>query len=119
MKSQKFSKFARKSAQVMGSPKTFAASIALIVVWALSGFFIGFGDSWQLIINTISTISTGLCVLLVQNTQNRDAMAMQLKLNEIIRAIAEARNTAIALEDCENDEPEVMREEFRRMRDEG
>lgn len=102
----------------MGSPKTFAVSIGLIVVWGLSGFVIGFGDSWQLIINTISTISTGLCVLLVQNTQNRDAMAMQIKLNEIIRAIADARNTVIALEDCDGDEPETMREEFKKIRDE-
>lgn len=103
----------------MGSPKTFAFALFLMAIWAASGPFLGFSQTWQLIANTTTTLLTTLMVLLVQNTQNRDAMAMQLKLNEIIRAITEARNTAIALEECENDEPEVLREEFRRMRNEG
>lgn len=102
----------------MGSPKAFAIAIALIVIWAISGFFLNFSQEWQLIANTTTTLVTTIMVLLVQNTQNRDSMAMQIKLNEIIRAIADARNTVIALEDCEGDEPEKMREEFKKMRDE-
>lgn len=103
----------------MGSPKTFAFTLFLMAIWAASGPFLRFSQTWQLIANTSTTLLTTLMVLLVQNTQNRDSLAMQLKLNEIIRSISEARNTAIALEDCEDDEPEMMREEFRRMRDEG
>lgn len=102
----------------MGSPKTFAITLFLMAIWAASGPFLKFSETWQLMANTSTTLLTTLMVLLVQNTQNRDSMAMQLKLNEIIRAIADARNTAIALEDCEDDEPEIMKEEFKRIRDE-
>jgi low affinity Fe/Cu permease len=102
----------------MGNPRTFAIALGLIAVWGMSGFFVGFGDSWQLVANTTTTILTTLMVLLVQHTQNRDAQAMQIKLNEIIRGLSSTRNKVIALEDREPDEAEVFRQEFNRIRDE-
>lgn len=102
----------------MGSPRTFAIAVGITVVWGISGFFVGFGDSWQLAMNSLSTVITTFCVLLVQNTQNRDSRAMQLKLNEIIRSTAEARNVVIALEDAEDSEAEELRKEFKQIRDE-
>ena len=102
----------------MGSPITFAIAILLIVAWALSGFFVGFGDSWQLAANTSTTIVTTIMVLLVQNTQNRDSQAIQLKLNEIIRATHQARNKMIALEEAEESEAQQLQQEFKQLREE-
>ena len=88
----------------MGSPWAFALATLTIVVWASLGHHYHYSDSWQLIINTGTTIITFLMVFLIQNTQNRDARAIQLKLHELIRAGAAPRNQLIDLENCEEEE---------------
>ncbi len=113
MRQDKFAKFSRKSALVMGSPLTFATAVGLTIAWIINGLFTGFSPEWHLILSTIGTVTTGLCVFLVQNTQNRDSRAMQLKLDEIIRSSAEARNVAIALEDKADDVVEELQRELR------
>ena len=90
--------------------------MAIIVVWAATGPLFGFSDTWQLVINTSTTIVTFLMVFLIQNTQNRDAHAMQLKLDELIRAIKSARNSLIDLEEMSEGELKKLEEEFRKLR---
>jgi low affinity Fe/Cu permease len=102
-----FGKFATSSSQYLGSRWAFAVAIGVIVVWALTGPIFHYSDTWQLIINTGTTIVTFLMVFLIQNTQNRDAKAIHLKLNELIHAIDKARNRVIdaeSLSDAEIDE---------------
>ena len=94
-----FGRVATKVSNATGSAWTFALAIALIIAWATTGPVFGFSDTWQLIANTFTTLVTFLMVFLIQNTQNRDAKATQLKLDELIRAIAEARNQFIDAED--------------------
>jgi low affinity Fe/Cu permease len=96
---QWFTRFAHRAATVAGHHLTFFAALAVIAIWALSGPFFGFSETWQLVINTGTTIVTFLMVFLIQNTQNRDALAMQLKLDEIIRAIEGADNAFIRAEE--------------------
>lgn len=110
--SRRFTKFARKSAQVMGSPKTFVFVTILTIAWIISGFVGGFGDSWLLIGSTTATLFTTLMVLLVQNTQNHDSAAIHLKLNEMIRADNVARNQIIGMENCQKSELKEMQQEF-------
>src|SRR3989442_13687306 len=93
-----FSVFASKTASAMGSPWAFLAAALIIVAWALSGPVFGFSDTWQLIINTSTTIVTFLMVFLIQNTQNRDTEALQVKIDELIRAIGSAHNALLNLE---------------------
>jgi low affinity Fe/Cu permease len=90
-----FHVFARRSSIILGSAWAFAAAILIIIVWALTGPTFHFSDTWQLIINTGTTIVTFLMVFLIQNTQNRDAKAVHLKLDEIIRALEGARNRLV------------------------
>jgi low affinity Fe/Cu permease len=118
MRHDTFAKFARKSALVMGSPRTFAIAVGITVAWGISGFFLDFSSDWQLFINTTSTISTGLAIFLIQNTQNRDSRAMQLKLDEIIRSSGDARNKVIALEEKADEVVDELQEEFKQLRDE-
>jgi low affinity Fe/Cu permease len=118
MKPDTFAKFARKSALVMGSPRTFVIAVGVTLVWLISGFFVGFSDSHHLLISTIGTITTGLCVFLVQSTQNRDSRAMLLKLDEIIHAIDGARNSVIGLEEKADEVVDELQEEFKQLRDE-
>jgi low affinity Fe/Cu permease len=94
-----FTCFATATAHASGHPVTFVAAVAIIVLWGVSGPLFGFSDTWQLIINTSTTIVTFLMVFLIQNTQNRDSTAMHLKLDEIIRALDGAHNTLMNLED--------------------
>jgi low affinity Fe/Cu permease len=112
-----FRKFATKTAAAIGSPWAFLAALAVTIVWALSGPFFGFSDTWQLIINTGTTISTGLIVFLIQNTQNRDAKALHLKLDELIRAVQGARTGMVDLEDLSDDELKRLQIEFQRLRE--
>src|SRR5260221_9966109 len=99
-----FGRCATRVSERAGSAWVFAIALALILSWAVSGPIFGFSDTWQLMANTFTTIVTFLTVFLIQNTQNRDAKATQLKLDELIRAVADARNELIAAEDEPDEE---------------
>jgi len=107
-----FSHFAKKAAHLCGRPLSFVAAVGVIIVWAVSGPLYGFSDTWQLIINTGTTIVTFLMVFLIQNTQNRDTEAIQLKLDELIRATKGARNTLLDLEELEEDTLDQLRARY-------
>lgn len=111
-----FRKTAHFASETFGSPWSFGIALSLIVIWALSGPFLGYSTNWQLFINTTTTILTFLMVFLIQNTQNRDAKAMQLKLDELIRAVKSARNEMIDLEDLSDEELALLQEEFKKFR---
>src|SRR5437899_2847972 len=113
---QLFRSFAHRTAEAMGSPWAFLLALVVIVVWALTGSLFHYSDSWQLVINTGTTIVTFLMVFLIQNTQNRDARAMHLKLDELIRAIQGARNRLVDLEKLSDDELKKLEEQFTRVR---
>ncbi|HEX4638937.1 MAG TPA: low affinity iron permease family protein [Chthoniobacterales bacterium] len=114
--SDAFRIFARKSSSVLGSPWAFAIAILIIVVWGLTGPTFHYSDTWQLIINTGTTIVTFLMVFLIQNTQNRDAKAMHLKLDEIILALEKARNELVDLENLSDEELDRLENQFKRVR---
>jgi low affinity Fe/Cu permease len=105
-----FSKFASKTADLAGSHWAFIITFAFIVVWFLSGPVFGFSDTWQLIANTVTTLTTALMVFLIQNTQNRDSRALHLKLDELIRATPRARNEFMEAEEEDLDEIEREKE---------
>jgi low affinity Fe/Cu permease len=105
---KKFTDFAAWVAEVTGKPITFALCLGLVVVWAVSGPLFGFSDTWQLVINTGTTIITFLMVFLIQNTQNRDSEAIQTKLDELIRS-SEAQNTYIGIEHLTKEELDDLR----------
>jgi low affinity Fe/Cu permease len=112
-----FSRFASETAQVVGHPYMFLLAVVVLVIWATSGPFFHFSDTWQLIINTGTTIVTFLVVFLIQNTQNRDAKALHLKLDELIRSHHPANDDLIdiqKLSDEELDELELRYEKFRK-----
>src|SRR6476469_1333465 len=111
-----FRHFARKSSEVLGSPWAFISAIFIIVVWGLTGPAFHFSDTWQLIINTGTTIVTFLMVFLIQNTQNRDAKAVHLKLDELIRAVQGARNQLVDLEKLSDDELKNLEKQFQGLR---
>jgi low affinity Fe/Cu permease len=111
-----FRVFARNSSRVLGSAWAFGGAILIIIVWALTGPTFHFSDTWQLIINTGTTIVTFLMVFLIQNTQNRDAKAMHLKLDEIIRAIKGARNELVDLEKLSDEDLDKIEKQFERLR---
>jgi low affinity Fe/Cu permease len=111
-----FRVFARHSSMILGSAWAFAGAVLVIAVWLLTGPTFHFSDTWQLIINTATTIITFLMVFLIQNTQNRDAKAVHLKLDELIRAIKNARNQLVDLEDLSDEELKKLEEQFQRMR---
>jgi low affinity Fe/Cu permease len=110
-----FHRIAVKISAVVGSPKAFILSIAIILGWALSGPAFGFSDTWQLIINTSTTIVTFLMVFLIQNTQNRDAKAMHLKLDELIKAQSGARTGLVDLEELNDKDLDELQEQFRSL----
>src|SRR2546425_13072230 len=114
--SDAFRIIARRSSTVLGSAWAFAGAMLVILVWILTGPTFHFSDTWQLIINTGTTIVTFLMVFLIQNTQNRDAKAMQLKLDEIIRALKKARNELVDLEDLSDEELKKLEEQFKQLR---
>jgi low affinity Fe/Cu permease len=107
-----FTSFANHTAKAAGHPLVFAVAMLAIVGWAISGPVFGFSDTWQLVINTSTTIITFLMVFLIQNTQNRDSTAMHLKLDEVIRALDGAHNTLLNLEDLEDHELEVIHKRY-------
>ena len=111
-----FRVFARHTSAVLGSAWAFVLALAIIIVWAITGPTFGFSDTWQLIINTGTTIVTFLMVFLIQNTQNRDAKAVHLKLDELIRALGPARDTLVDLEELSDDDLKKLEKEFQKIR---
>jgi len=114
-----FRSFAYAVATAMGTHWAFLLALAVVAVWAMTGPLFGFSDSWQLAINTGTTIVTFLMVFLIQATQNRDGKAIQLKLDELIRAQRAARNVFADLEDATEDELREFEQEFRALRKRG
>jgi low affinity Fe/Cu permease len=114
--SDAFRVFARRSSIALGSAWAFAGAVLAILVWVLTGPLFHFSDTWQLVINTATTIVTFLMVFLIQNTQNRDAKAAHLKLDELIRALKGARNELVVLEDLSDEELKKLEEQFKNMR---
>ena len=104
-----FSRLANRTAQQAGRASTFVVSILIVLVWAVSGPFFHWSDTWQLVINTGTTIITFLMVFLIQNTQNRDTQALHLKIDELIRVTVDARNSMISLEDATEEQIAVVK----------
>ena len=109
-----FANFANRASTFAGHYITFLAAVAVILVWAVSGPLFGFSETWQLVINTGTTIVTFLMVFLIQNTQNRDAAAMQAKLDELLRAVGRARDQFIGVEHLTEREIEMIRRALER-----
>ena len=110
--SEMFATAACATAHFTGKPIAFLTATALVIVWALTGPMFGYSDTWQLVINTSTTIVTFLMVFLIQNTQNRDTMALQLKLSELILAVNEAENRFAKAEDLSDEELEELHQEL-------
>jgi low affinity Fe/Cu permease len=110
-----FTRFAKWAARATGRPGTFIGAAAIIALWILTGPIFGFSDTWQLVINTGTTIITFLMVFLIQNTQNRDTEAMQIKLDELIRAVESAQNTVLDLEELDEEELDRIRAEYEEL----
>jgi len=110
-----FAVFAKRVEHVTGHPITFVAAVALIVIWGITGPIFGYSDTWQLVINTGTTIVTFLMVFLIQNSQNRDTGAIQTKLDEIIRALEGAHNALLDLEELDEEEIEHIRRDYRNL----
>lgn len=113
---ERFRRFAHRTSELMGTPWAFLAAVLVIALWAVTGPIFRFSDTWQLAINTSTTIVTFLMVFLIQNTQNRDARAMHLKLDELLRAVREARTALVDLEDMTDEELDQLQHEFEQMR---
>jgi low affinity Fe/Cu permease len=107
-----FTRFAKATAHATGQPATFALAAGVILVWGITGPLFGFSDTWQLVINTGTTIVTFLMVFLIQNTQNRDSKALQIKLDELIRAQRGAHNALLDLEELEEAELDRIRDTY-------
>jgi low affinity Fe/Cu permease len=107
-----FYKLASKTSEAVGSPFASIAAVTVIIIWAITGPIFKFSDTWQLVINTGTTIVTFLMVFLIQNSQNRDAKAVQIKLDELIRAIASARNEIIDVENSPEQELQKLQQDF-------
>lgn len=110
-----YSQFTREASRVCGRPIVFALACGTIVVWAASGPLFGFSDTWQLLINTFTTLVTFLMVFLIQSSQNRDTEAIQVKLDELIRATSNAHNAIIDLEDVDEELMREIRERYERL----
>lgn len=111
----RFTRFAKWTARVTGRPATFVVAVLIIFAWALTGPIFHYSDTWQLVINTSTTIVTFLMVFLIQNTQNRDSEAMQIKLDELIRAMKGAHNALLDLEELEEEELDRIREDYEKL----
>jgi low affinity Fe/Cu permease len=113
---ESFRRFSSYAASVLGSPWLFVINVLLILIWLVSGPFFHFSDTWQLLVNTATTVFTYLAVFLIQNTQNRDAKAVHLKLDELISSVAGARNRLVDLEDLSDEELAQLQDQFRKLR---
>lgn len=114
-KTSKYSKFAKAAAHFCGKPPVFVIAVAIIVIWIITGPIFGFSDTWQLVINTGTTIITFLMVFLIQNTQNRDTQAIQVKLDELIRATKGAHNALLDLEELEEGTLDAFRAKYQAL----
>src|SRR6266480_4825460 len=110
-----FSRFAKWTEHIVGNSRTFVLMLLLIAIWGITGPIFHFSDTWQLVINTATTIVTFLMVFLIQNTQNRDTGAIQTKLDELIRAIEGAHNALLDLEELDEEEIEHIRRDYRSL----
>jgi len=113
-----FTRFSKKTAHATGQPYTFAVALALIVIWAVTGPLFQFSDTWQLVVNTGTTVVTFLMVFLIQSTQNRDAEAVHIKLDELLRVTSGAHNVLLDLEELEERDLEKLREAYCRLAEE-
>jgi len=110
-----YSRFAKSAAHFCGRPRVFTLAVAIIVVWVVTGPMFGFSDTWQLVINTGTTIITFLMVFLIQNTQNRDTEAIQVKLDELIRATKGAHNALLDLEELEEESLDAFKAKYQAL----
>ena len=111
-----FHQFASAAARKVGSSWAFIIAVSIVLVWSITGPMFHYSDTWQLVINTGTTIITFLMVFLIQNTQNRDAKAIHLKLDELIRSIKEARNSMVDLEEMSDQDLNELKNQFQRLR---
>lgn len=107
-----FTRTAKWASRAAGRPMTFMVALGVILLWAITGPIFQFSDTWQLVINTSTTIITFLMVFLIQNTQNRDTEALQIKMDELIRAVENAHNALLDLEELDDDELDLIREDY-------
>jgi low affinity Fe/Cu permease len=110
-----FTRFANSGARATGRPGTFVLALIIVLVWAITGPIFAFSDTWQLIINTGTTIVTFLMVFLIQNTQNRDSEAMHVKMDELIRALEGAHNALLDLEELDEETLDAARQRYRKL----
>jgi low affinity Fe/Cu permease len=110
-----FANFAQWVSHVTGQPITFLTAISIILIWAVVGPFVGYSDTWQLVINTATTIITFLMVFVIQNTQNRDTAAMHIKMDELIRVTRKARNVLLDLEELDDKTLEQLRTDYEKL----
>ena len=113
---QRFRKFSIAAAEALGSPWLFVANVFLILLWLASGPVFHYSDTWQLLVNTATTVITYLAVFLIQNTQNRDSKAVHLKLDELISTVEGARNRLVDLQNLSDDELQDLQDQFQRLR---
>lgn len=113
---QAFRRFSIGAANALGAPWMFIANVLLILIWFFMGPFFHYSDTWQLVVNTATTVFTYLAVFLIQNTQNRDALAIHLKLDELIKGVSGARTHLVNLENLTDEELTELQEEFTRLR---
>ncbi len=112
---ESFTRFSRRCADALGSPSAFAINCLLILMWLASGPLFHYSDTWQLVVNTVTTVFTYLAVFVIQNTQNRDARTMHLKLNELISSMEAARNRFVDVEDLNDEELAALQRQFQRL----
>jgi low affinity Fe/Cu permease len=111
-----FRRFAHRVSAAVGAPWAFIMALAIVAAWALTGPAFGFSDTWQLVINTGTTVITFLMVFIIQNTQNRDSRVLQLKLDELIRAVEQARDELVDMEDLSDEELRRLQRQFEALR---